>query len=217
MKLSSSFAAGAFAALSLLVVACRDSGPAGTTNITSAPLPPTSPNADLVPTSPAGGTAPESPVPAANTALTDAQILQITHTANAGEIAQAKLARDKSKDVRVKKLALMMLSDHSDADAKGADLAKKENLVLAESPVSSSVKSDGDATLDDLRSRSGREFDKAYVDAQVKEHQAVLDAIDDKLLPNAKDSDVRSFVSTLRPKLAEHLKHARMLQVDLDK
>src|ERR1700722_13437941 len=122
-----------------------------------------------------------SPARADDAALSDGQILQFTHFANAGEIAQAKMAKTQAKDARVKKFAEAMIADHSAADKKGSALAKQKKLTLEDSADATALKTDADKNSDDLRAQSGADFDKPYVDTQVKEHQAVLDAVDNKL------------------------------------
>jgi putative membrane protein len=222
MKLTRALMLGCFSSVALAGLGCRDT-PTSTTTTTGANpanvadssvsmsyTTPTLPAATATATTAAAAHPDDAP-------LTDAQILQITHTANAGEIAQAKLAQEKAKDPRVKKLAAMMLTEHTDADKKGGDVAKKEGLMLSDSTTSTTLKTDGEYTADDLRSKMGADFDKAYVDAQVREHEAVLDMIDGKLLPASKDKEVKSFLDAVRPKIAEHLKHAQKLQADLAK
>jgi putative membrane protein len=149
--------------------------------------------------------------------LTDEQILQITHTANLGEIAQAKLAQSKTRDARVRKLAAMMLKDHTAADAEGMAIAKRENLTPAPSATSTSIAGDVETATSTLRAENGVAFDKGYVDTQVKEHQAVLEVIDQKLLPSAKDPEVKAFLAEVRPKIAMHLQHAQDLQNAMQK
>lgn len=146
--------------------------------------------------------------------LSDPQVLDVVHTANTGEIEQAKLAKTKTKDPRVKKLASMMLKDHSDADRKDLALAKKFD-GSGPNATSQSLKHDAESATTTLESESGTDFDKGYVDTQVKEHQAVLDLIDQQLLPNAVDTDVKTFVTAVREKVALHLKHAKDLQTQL--
>jgi putative membrane protein len=160
--------------------------------------------------------APSDTTPTAQPLLSDDQILQVVHTANQGEIAQAKLAKTKAKDARVKKLAAMMIKDHSDADHKAMALAKKLNGPTP-SATSTSLESDAQNNTTTLESESGADFDKGYVDTQVKEHQAVLDLIDQQLLPNAKDAGVKTFVTAVRAKVAAHLHHAQELQAALAK
>jgi putative membrane protein len=147
--------------------------------------------------------------------LSGGQILEVTHAANAGEIEQAKLAQTKSSDTRVNKLATMMIADHTNADTAGAELARMEGLTLLDSTTSSGIKTDGGQILADLTAKSGAAFDKAYVDAQVKEHTAVLGIVDNQLIPNAKDAQVRALIQTIRSKIAEHLVHAQNVQSEL--
>jgi putative membrane protein len=147
--------------------------------------------------------------------LSDAQIVEITHAANVGEIEQAKLAEKKSKDARVRKFAAMMVKDHADADAKGMKVAKKASLTPTASPTSESLASDAEGNTTSMKSQTGADFDKAYVDAQVKEHQAVLDAIDQKLVPSAQNADLKMYLGDVRTAVATHLQHAKDLQNDL--
>jgi putative membrane protein len=147
--------------------------------------------------------------------LDDSQILQVLHTANTGEVAQARLAEKRTTDARVKKLAAMMIADHTDADKKGADLARKDHLTLSDSPTSADLKTQSDRTMDDLRSKMGTDFDTAYIDAQVTQHEAVLGLLNDTLSPDATNQNVKDFLQSLQPVLNKHLQHAKDLQARL--
>jgi putative membrane protein len=154
------------------------------------------------------GTTPD----AAAVTLTDDQILQVVHAANLGEVDQAKVAQQKAKNQQVKAFAAMMIKDHTDADTKGNNLAKKHNLTLASSPVSTTLEADSGKTLEQLKTQTGADFDRTYMDAQVKAHQMVLDTIDGKLLPNAKNAELKTMLQTMRPKIEGHLKQAQDIQ-----
>jgi putative membrane protein len=175
------------------------------------------PNSGAPASVPEVGVALDASAADAPTPLIDPQILQVVHTANLGEIEQAKLAQLKAKDVRVKKLAATMAKDHADADGKALALAKGEGLSLAPSSTNTSLESDAGSATSTLKSQSGADFDKGYVDTQVKEHQAVLDMIDQKLIPNAKSAGVKAFLAEVRPKIAMHLQHAQDLQAAMQK
>jgi putative membrane protein len=149
--------------------------------------------------------------------LNDAQILQITHTANAGEIEQARLALTKSQDARVRKFATMMIREHTQADSKGVTVARKDGITREPSPASELLESDAQNATRTLRAESGADFDKNYVDTQVREHQAVLDTIDQKLIPNAKSADVKAYLQDVRAAVATHLTHAEDLQKSMQK
>jgi putative membrane protein len=149
---------------------------------------------------------------ASTSSLSDDQILHVLHTANAGEIEQGKLAQQKAKNARVKRFAAMMVKDHSDADKKGTEVAKKAKASPSSNDVSKSLESDAKQMTSSMSSQKGGEFDRSYIEAQVKEHQAVLDLFDKQLIPNAKSADVRALLQTLRPKIEGHLREAQDIQ-----
>jgi putative membrane protein len=187
--------------------------PMATQDVPPAPPPPAEP-AGATPPDPTAQAAPSTPTPAAP-ALTDEQILHITHTANTGEVEQAKLAKTKAKDAKVKQFAAMMVKDHGDADTKGMALGKKNKLTPAPSTESSTLETDAKQNTSAMAGQKGADFDRAYIDAQVKEHQAVLDMIDSRLLPSAKADDVKGLLQAIRPKIEAHLKAAQDIQKGL--
>lgn len=160
----------------------------------------------------AGSTEPQ-PAPA----MSDGQILQVTHVANVGEIDQAKLALVKSKDTRVRTFAQMMVRDHSQADKNGMILAKKENIEREPSPTSEALTTDAASATASLKADPAADFDKSYVDTQVKEHQSVLDMLDQKLLVNVTNPAVKSYLTEVRAAVSSHLQHAQELQAQMQK
>ena len=172
---------------------------------------------DAGPQSASASAAPDSEAPAAAPPpklepLTDEQIAAVTDAANTAEIAQAKLAQSKSKDPAVKRFAAMMITHHGEAKQKQAKL----NLKPAESAVSTALESDAASTLDMLKTDKGKDFDKAYIAAQVDGHQKVLDTINQKLLPNVKNADLKAYLDEIKPRVEEHLKQAKQLQENFD-
>ena len=175
---------------------------------TSADVPREGPNAG----NNAGSTEPQ-PAPA----MSDGQILQVTHVANVGEIEQAKLALVKSKDTGVRTFAQMMVRDHSQADKNGMVLAKKENIEREPSPTSEALTTDAASATASLKADPAADFDKSYVDTQVKEHKSVLDMLDQKLLVNVTNPAVKSYLTEVRAAVASHLQHAQELQAQMHK
>jgi putative membrane protein len=70
--------------------------------------------------------------------------------------------------------------------------------------------SGGDAG--ELANLSGDALDKAYVDGEITAHEAMLAAIDNQLLPAAKDAEVRRDLIALRAEAMAHLAQARSVQ-----
>jgi putative membrane protein len=179
---------------------------------------PEPPPADPAPAADAPAPASE-PAPAAEAPkpepLSDAQIAAVTDAANGGEVEQAKLAQKKAKHARVKKFAGMMVTDHGGAQKKQAKIVAKIKLTPADNTLATELKSASTSTLEDLKGKTGADFDKAYIDAQVTAHQKVLEAFDKQLLPNVKDADMKALLEEIRPKIEAHLKEAQDIQTVL--
>jgi putative membrane protein len=174
------------------------------TGLTSADVPREGPRAGNAETQPA-------------VALTDGQILEVVHTANVGEIEQAKLALTKATDARVRGLARMMVQDHTQADKKGMMLAKKDTIERDTSSTTEAIQNDAEGTTRSLKAGPATTFDVDYVNAQVHEHQAVLDTIDQKLIVSASNPDLKAYLVEVRAAVASHLQHAQDLQKTLQK
>ena len=222
MMIATSLRTGALVALSLLaLIHCGGDQKAAEVPAT---MPSAEPPSDQAPQLDAGtaqtpATSDVAPAPEASKppepkpeTLSDAQIAAITDAANSAEIAQAKIAQVKSKDAGVKAFAAMMIVHHGEAKQKQAKL----KLKTEESGVSTAMHADAGATLDALKTDSDKQFDQLYIRAQIDGHQKVLDTINDKLLPNVKEANLKAYLQELKPKVEEHLKQAKQLQQSLD-
>ncbi|MFL6531031.1 MAG: DUF4142 domain-containing protein [Chthoniobacterales bacterium] len=147
----------------------------------------------------------------------DAQIAMIAVVADSVDIDAGKLAAEKSKNKAVKEFAETMVRDHTAVNAKATALAKKLNVTPEESATSKSLKSGGDAQLAKMKSMSGAEFDKAYVDNEVSYHETVMGALDKTLIPNTKNAELKALLESARPIFVHHLDHAKELQKSLEK
>lgn len=197
----------------LALPACHDSEAPAKSTMDVPPPPPTPPAPQ--PTDMASTNKPDTQVastmdtkPAAPK-LSDAEIAAVESAANQGEIQMAQLANKTSKNAQVKSFATMMVKDHTEADTKAKKIAQTAKITPAENEVSSKVKSDGEATMTTLKAAKGAEFDRAYMDAQVKAHTDVLATIDDKLLPNVQNAEMKAHLTEVRGHVAHHLEKAK--------
>lgn len=156
-----------------------------------------------------------SPVARADEALDDAKIATIGLTAHQIDVERGKMASAKTKNGEVKDFADQMVSDHSAGAQEVLDLAKKLGVTPVESAVSKSLKDDAAKTAAKLKTLKGAAFDKAYVDAEVAYHQAVIDAVNKVLLPNVKNAEVKQLLVNTGPTLQGHLIHAKQVQARL--
>ena len=115
----------------------------------------------------------------------DAQIAAIVVTANQVDIDAGKLAEAKAASKDVKAFGKQMVTDHTGVNKSATDLAAKLKLKPEDNPTAQSLKKGGADNVAHLKTLKGAAFDKAYVDHEVDYHQAVIDALDKTLIPNA--------------------------------
>jgi len=147
----------------------------------------------------------------------DPQIAGIVVTANAIDIDAGKLAKSHTKNKQVSEFAQLMITDHTAVNKQAGALAKKLGVKPEDSPTSQSLKTGAAENTKNFKSLKGAAFDKVYVDHEVAYHQQVLDAIDKVLIPSAKNAELKNLIVKVRPAIAAHLDHAKMIQSSLAK
>jgi putative membrane protein len=148
---------------------------------------------------------------------TDPQIASIVVTANQVDIDAGKLAQSVSTNPDVKSFATLMVTDHTGVNKQATDLVTKLHVTPEDNPTSQSLKSGGEKNIAALKKLKGAAFDKAYVDHEVAYHEQVLKAVDDTLIPNAKNAELKALLVKVRPAFVAHLEHAKHLQSQLGK
>ena len=147
--------------------------------------------------------------------INDAQIASIVVTANQVDVDAGKLAAAATANSEVKKFAQLMVTDHTGVNKQAVDLATKLKVTPQDNDTSKSLKAGGEKNVANLRTLTGAAFDKAYVDHEVTYHQAVLDALDKTLIPNASNAELKALLVKVRPAFVAHLEHAKHLQASL--
>ena len=147
----------------------------------------------------------------------DPQIAGIVVTANAIDIDAGELAKSHTKNKQVSEFAQLMITDHTAVNKQAGALAKKLGVKPEDSPTSQSLKTGAAENTKNLKGLKGAAFDKAYLDHEVAYHQQVLDAIDKVLIPSAKNAELKNLIVKVRPAIAAHLDHAKMIQSELAK
>ena len=118
-----------------------------------------------------------------NPKLSDPEIASVAVVANQIDISYGEIAKEKSKNADILKFAETMISDHKAVIAQAAALVKKLGVTPKDNAVSQKLLADAEKTKKTLRSKSGKAFDKAYIDNEVAYHKAVIAAVEDLLIP----------------------------------
>ncbi|MGN6605128.1 MAG: DUF4142 domain-containing protein [Ginsengibacter sp.] len=149
--------------------------------------------------------------------LTDPEIASIAVTANQVDIDYAKIAEQKSKDPEVIKFAQTMAKDHQSVIDQAVDLVKKLSVTLKDNPTSKSLKAGEAKTEKLLHSKSGKAFDKAYINNEVAYHKEVIKEVENALIPDAQNGELKGLLQNVLPVLKAHLSHAEMVQKEVAK
>jgi putative membrane protein len=152
------------------------------------------------------------PASAGNPTLSDAEVASVAVVANQIDISYSEIAKEKSKDKEILNFAQTMANDHAAVIAQAAALVKKLGVTPKDNAVSQQLLADAEKTKTMLRSKTGNDFNKAYIDNEVAYHKAVIAAIKDLLIPETENSELKELLQNVLPALETHLHHAQMVQ-----
>lgn len=149
--------------------------------------------------------------------LTDSEIASVAVTANQIDIDYAKIAQQRSKDASVINFAQTMAKDHQSVIDEAVALVTKLGVTPKDNATSKSLKAGEAKTKKMLNSKSGKAFDKAYIDNEVAYHKAVIREVETALIPDAQNAELKSLLQNVLPILKTHLAHAEMVQKQVNK
>jgi len=121
------------------------------------------------------------------------------------EVQPGKVAQDRAVSQRVKDFGAMMVSDHSKANDDLMARAKSLNIVLPPAPGADEQK-----MIDQLSKKTGRDFDKAYMDMMLDDHKKDI-AEFKKAAEKCTNSSIKDFASQALPVLEKHLDSAQAI------
>jgi putative membrane protein len=147
-----------------------------------------------------------------NPKLSDPEVAHVAVVANQIDIGYAAIAKEKSKDADILKFAETMTNDHNAVINQASALVKKLNVTPKENSVSQKLLADAEETKKSLRAKSGKAFNKAYIDNEVTYHKAVIGAVEGLLIPEAENGELKALLQNVVPALKTHLEHAEMVQ-----
>ncbi len=124
------------------------------------------------------------------------------------EVQLGNLALQKSQNADVRKFAQMMVDDHTKAGNELKELAKKKNVTLPAGIGSNK------STADKLQTLNGADFDKAYVEDMVSDHEKDV-AEFQKQANSATDPDIKAFAAKTLPTLKKHLDAIKAIQAKM--
>ena len=143
-------------------------------------------------------------------------ILSKIHDANQMEISMGQMAKSHGKAKAVKDFGNTLIKDHSDADKKVMDVAKKESITLVTPKAMNEIEKQKMQEHQELMGRlhvlKGAEFDKVFVQAMIDGHNDTISFLESS---NSSDANVKALVSDILPTVRGHERTATLISQEL--
>jgi putative membrane protein len=149
------------------------------------------------------GTGPEQP----NNA--DRLFVRAAAIGGMGEVELGKLGERKAQSDALKDFARRMIEDHGEANESLISLAKEDGIAVPDA-----LDEEHEALRDRLGAMSGSEFELAYIQGQVVDHQKTVQLLEYEI-GSGQDVELKSFASEILPIVLDHLEMAQSIQAEL--
>lgn len=136
----------------------------------------------------------------------DAEFIKKAVSGGMHEVALGKYAAEHSKNDGVKQFGEKMQTDHTNANLALLEIAKAHKVTVEDKMNEKDQKE-----VDKFKAMTGDEFDKAYVEHMVKDHEHDIKEFK-RASQEAKDPALKEFATKTLPTLEEHLAMVKKLQ-----
>ena len=132
----------------------------------------------------------------------DAQYLVNMAEVNMKQIQLGQLAQQKGTTTHVKELGKMIEEAHTKLQSDLTALAQRKSITIPTSPT-------GDVrdVYNDLNEKSANDFDEAYIDMMVDQHEDVIKTFEDATT-DMYDTDIKNWAIAALPDLRTNLNHS---------
>jgi putative membrane protein len=135
----------------------------------------------------------------------DAAFVMKASESDLTEIALGRLAMKQAENPKVREFASRMVEDHTKCSQELTTIAKKHNI-----PVATESSKKHQEMITKLSNIKGADFDRQYMDGQVKAHQSAVKLFQDEA-KNGQNPDLKAFAQKTLPDIENHLKHAQQI------
>lgn len=159
-------------------------------------------------------TTPPSTALTVKQAKAEGRTLDVLFVIDKNEIAAGTLAKQKTTNSAVKHFAELMIKEHGANLHKTESLSNRLGVKLSQGKIATTLKNNGKRELAALNKLQGSSFDKAYINAMVKGHQAALDLVN-RLIKDSSNPLVKKHLEITRKHIQYHLKKAQAIQASV--
>jgi len=139
----------------------------------------------------------------------DRTFIRAAVTSGLAEVEFARLAEQRGANGSVKEFAHRMVSDHGAANDKLSALAKASGV-----PVPDQLDQEQKAMRAELEQSSGGQFDRAYIQGQIINHQQTAQLLTYQI-GSGENAELKDFASDLLPTILTHLRIAQAIASEI--
>ncbi len=124
--------------------------------------------------------------------MSDLEFAHIAYTADNIDIRYAHLALALSTNPDIHEFANTMIRDHNAVNEAALGLLDKLGASAQDNAVSQSLNANAEEIIDGFVKLRGAEFDAAYAANELAYHQAVNDLVENTMIPNIDNAEVKA-------------------------
>jgi putative membrane protein len=144
-------------------------------------------------------------------ALNDLEFAHIAYTADNIDIRYAHLALAISSNPEIHKFANTMISDHTAVNEAALGLLEKLGASAQDNFFSKALNEGAEKIIDKFSALRGAEFDMAYAANELEYHQTVNDLVENAMIPNIENAEVKALFMQGLDIFKVHEGHAEMM------
>ena len=140
----------------------------------------------------------------------EAEAAAVLHAISDGEMAAARVAREVSQNEGILAYASVMLADHRAISEVLDSVLAKNGESPRDNAASTALRAQGDTAALQLAALT-EGFNNSYIEQEIRAHQQALQVMDTALLPSARNAEIKSLFTAVRPTIAAHLQRAMQI------
>lgn len=143
--------------------------------------------------------------------MNDLEYAHIAYTADNIDIRYAHLALALSTNPAIHDFANTMIRDHTAVNEAALALLDKLGASAQDNAFSKTLNENAEKIIDDFSKLRGAEFDAAYAANELAYHQAVNDLVENTMIPNIDNAEVKALFEQGLGIFKAHEHHAEMM------
>jgi putative membrane protein len=143
--------------------------------------------------------------------LGDGQLAAVIQAIHQDQMQEAQLAEQKATSPELKRYARDMVTSHRNIMNENQSVLSQAQITPSDNAVSQQLRTDAQNEMSTLEGLRGRDFDREYLDDQIRSHNKALELVD-RIIPNIKSPQLKAHMQQVRTRLEGHLREAERIQ-----